>query len=221
MTILDEVFMNKCKVEGCEKLSSTKRKRGLCFMHKSRWQLFKSYDRPQKKSLPPGIVFRCKVHGELTNKQARTHKFKHIDKLYYSCKLCRNIYKNKKYKENPEIVKHTNNKYYMENREKCKKRMIQYNYANSRKGKNTKLRKVYGITIDQFEKMLIEQNNSCKICKTKCDGTNKSKKIYVDHCHATKKVRALLCSNCNLGLGHFKDSIELLESAIDYIKIFK
>lgn len=44
-----------------------------------------------------------------------------------------------------------------------------------------------------------------------------SRRLFVDHNHETKKVRGLLCTNCNAGLGMFKDSIEKLELAIDYL----
>ena len=43
-------------------------------------------------------------------------------------------------------------------------------------------------------------------------------KMAIDHDHATGKVRGLICYNCNIGLGHFKDSIDTLERAIEYLK---
>jgi vacuolar-type H+-ATPase subunit I/STV1 len=80
-----------------------------------------------------------------------------------------------------------------------------------RKRKQT-LRSKYGIEIEQYDKMYSEQNGCCKIC-------NKSYKLLnIDHCHDTLLIRGLLCSNCNTMLGHAKDSIENLESAIRYLK---
>ena len=76
------------------------------------------------------------------------------------------------------------------------------------------LKRRYGITIDDYEEMFSKQNGKCAICKGDCmTGRN----LAVDHDHDTNKVRGLLCSKCNQGLGQFKN-IELLQRAIDYLK---
>lgn len=82
--------------------------------------------------------------------------------------------------------------------------------------KNWRLLKVFNITKAQYDEMLIKQNHSCAICKTHIDSF--SKDLAVDHCHTTEKVRGLLCTNCNLGLGNFKDNPELLNLAAEYLK---
>jgi hypothetical protein len=75
-----------------------------------------------------------------------------------------------------------------------------------------------------FEKLLESQNGKCAICfgeeTTKSNKDRKSKKMSIDHCHVTHKTRGILCYHCNMILGHAKDSIEILESAIAYIKRF-
>ncbi len=63
--------------------------------------------------------------------------------------------------------------------------------------------------------MLVEQNNQCYICKS---GPSKNQSLHVDHDHKTGKVRKLLCNNCNNGMGKLKDSVELLQKVIDYLK---
>lgn len=74
--------------------------------------------------------------------------------------------------------------------------------------------KKYGITKEIVDQLLQEQDNKCYICSVNfVEGI----KINIDHCHTSKKVRGILCINCNLGIGHFKDNIELLENAIKYI----
>jgi Recombination endonuclease VII len=86
------------------------------------------------------------------------------------------------------------------------------------------LRRYYGISFEDYDRMHKEQNSVCKICgkvETRINSRNKKPfSLAVDHCHATKKVRGLLCSYCNHGLGNFKDSIELLEKAIAYLKSY-
>ena len=76
----------------------------------------------------------------------------------------------------------------------------------------------YGITPDSFKKMLKEQNNKCNICSVEFDELIFNQKINVDHCHTTNKVRGLLCSLCNRGLGQFKDNTERLTNAINYLQ---
>ena len=74
----------------------------------------------------------------------------------------------------------------------------------------------YGITVDDYDRMLAEQGGSCAICRTTKPGT-KAKVWSVDHCHESNVVRGLLCNRCNLGLGYFKDSTERLRRAADYL----
>lgn len=74
----------------------------------------------------------------------------------------------------------------------------------------------YGITVEDFNKMLEAQNNVCAICKNKETIKGKSN-LSIDHCHDTRKVRGLLCDSCNKGIGFFKNSPEFLNNAYEYI----
>lgn len=90
---------------------------------------------------------------------------------------------------------------------------------NPEKRKEQRIKK-YGITIAEYNSMLIAQNNSCAICG---HSEMKDKNFFplIDHCHDTNKVRGLLCMNCNQGLGKFKDDIAILSNAIRYLKCAK
>lgn len=81
--------------------------------------------------------------------------------------------------------------------------------------------KKYGLTGEQYDEMFLRQNNRCAICNKEEDhkhhSTGKVRKLAIDHCHKTGKVRGLLCTSCNHGLGRFKDDVELLRKAIDYL----
>jgi len=85
------------------------------------------------------------------------------------------------------------------------------------------LMSMYGLTIQDYENMLKAQNRCCAICGTDnpLGEGNHSKRSYfsfcVDHCHTTGKVRGLLCNPCNRGLGFFKDSVEFLLKAGEYL----
>lgn len=76
-------------------------------------------------------------------------------------------------------------------------------------------KKEYGITIEQKATMVAKQNNQCAIC---CKSFELPRDIHVDHSHSTGKVRGILCSNCNTGLGKFQDKLLFLEAAIKYLK---
>ena len=77
--------------------------------------------------------------------------------------------------------------------------------------------RLYGCAPELFLKLLESQGNTCAICK-KTNTLNKKNNLSVDHCHSTGKIRGLLCSKCNFGLGQFKDNPELLLKAAEYVK---
>jgi len=78
-----------------------------------------------------------------------------------------------------------------------------------------------GCSTEQYQELLDKQNGRCAICGVgdghrSCRG-NKCR-LAVDHDHRTGAIRGLLCNNCNRGLGRFKDSLAILESALRYLK---
>jgi hypothetical protein len=79
----------------------------------------------------------------------------------------------------------------------------------------TDLLKKFGINSDQYDAILKEQNEVCAIC-FQSDPCNRA--LAVDHNHSTKKVRGLLCTNCNMAIGKFQDNIENLKRAITYME---
>jgi len=83
-----------------------------------------------------------------------------------------------------------------------------------RRGREKQLQKTYGITLDQYNKMLADQNGVCAICNGICTA---KKCLSVDHDHATNNVRGLLCHTCNVGLGKFKDNLTILREAALYL----
>lgn len=77
--------------------------------------------------------------------------------------------------------------------------------------------KEYGISNEHYNRMLEEQSGVCAICG-RDDLSEKGKCLAVDHCHKTNKIRGLLCSRCNLGMGIFEDSIVKLQQVIEYLR---
>lgn len=77
----------------------------------------------------------------------------------------------------------------------------------------------YGITLSQFDAMVTMQHGACAICGEVVPASTVKNNWHVDHDHATGKVRGLLCQDCNLGLGRFKDNPAALQSAIYYLAL--
>mgnify|MGYP000231653318 CR=1 FL=1 len=93
-----------------------------------------------------------------------------------------------------------------------------YRQRHPLKRRGYELKAKYGLTLEQYDALLALHNNGCHICGNLTTGTtNGAAHFMVDHCHKTLQVRGLLCTNCNRGLGNFKDSPELLLRAIDYL----
>lgn len=93
--------------------------------------------------------------------------------------------------------------------------MRQWVKNNPRKERNFYLKKKYGITADDYDTMEAAQGGKCAICGG--NQTKRYKNFSVDHCHITGKVRGLLCSPCNKALGSFKDDVDILKTAINYL----
>jgi hypothetical protein len=89
-------------------------------------------------------------------------------------------------------------------------------YIDSRK---SSLKTMHDLTVEQYDLMLSSQNEKCAICGSKDSGRKgrTAFKMYVDHCHETGRIRGLLCSSCNLGLGKFKDDPDRLMVAAAYL----
>lgn len=84
--------------------------------------------------------------------------------------------------------------------------------------KNSRLFHHYNMTQDDWNKMFDLQKGKCLIC-----GKHQSDvhlKFHVDHNHDTGEIRGLLCFKCNVGLGNFDDSVELINNALEYLKKF-
>lgn len=129
------------------------------------------------------------------------------------------FYKHKSTKDGLETtcktcIKSAAKRFYADNADRVKARIsASYDPVKSR---NQKLKKNYGITLDDYDSMLEAQDGKCAICKRSDPGHN-SGRFVVDHDHNTGAVRKLLCSPCNLMLGHAGDNIETLKSAIEYL----
>ncbi len=78
------------------------------------------------------------------------------------------------------------------------------------------LQTTYGLTLEDYDNMLNDQNGSCAICGT--TDTGKWKHFCVDHNHNTGEIRSLLCKSCNFLVGTVEGKRELLNSAKHYVE---
>lgn len=84
-----------------------------------------------------------------------------------------------------------------------------------------RFRNRYGIDKEEYEKIYIEQKGLCACCGKPPIGKGRDSILHLDHDHKTREVRGLLCHKCNLGLGSFDDSVELLEKAKNYLLTYR
>jgi len=77
------------------------------------------------------------------------------------------------------------------------------------------IRNQYGITLAQYNEMLEAQDYKCAICGN--EDEVEGRRLAIDHCHTTGKIRGLLCGKCNRGLGLFYDNTTALAKAIEYL----
>lgn len=164
------------------------------------------------------IVKICKVHGELTSNKAGLNRISPQGIKYLNCKQCRNEQTQKRYRSNPEKYIAMASAY----NKKHKARIDKWNKENPEKLHSHMVKCRFNLTHGEYQVMLEKQQNLCAICKkpeTKLKKkSNIPQMLAVDHCHLTGKVRGLLCRKCNTALGTFKDSIELFQLAIEYLK---
>lgn len=106
-----------------------------------------------------------------------------------------------------------NRKWRKDNPEKVRARHHKYHIDNIDKWRKHRLQSKYGITPEDYDKMLEAQRGVCAICRNKPGKT----RFPVDHNHETGKIRGLLCTPCNLALGGLNDSHETLVAAEIYL----
>lgn len=76
--------------------------------------------------------------------------------------------------------------------------------------------RAYGLTPDDFNRILAAQDGLCAICRGGPNGAGK--RLHVDHCHDSKKIRGLLCAKCNTAIGLLDDDPERAEAVAAYLR---
>lgn len=132
---------------------------------------------------------------------------------------CRRCYRREWYEKNVEAVKTQSKEYYKKtaDRRRAVSRQTYWNLSpTERKRRNREMcyRGKYGISLEQYEAMVMEQKGLCFLCgKPPKSGD----RLHVDHCHKHKTVRRLLCKTCNFFLGVIERDPAWVTRAIEYL----
>lgn len=159
---------------------------------------------------------KCTICGRVKdeiefNWRSAKHKKRHAH-----CKICARKRDKRWAKRNPKKRAAIDHRA----KENRKKRDLK---GYQRSQRNTKLKANFGITIKQYDAMLLAQGGICAICGQLPDVVicGKIADLHVDHNRETGKVRALLCSYCNTALGGFKHDPTRLRKAAAYLEYHK
>lgn len=131
--------------------------------------------------------------------------------------------------KDPIKAKKCRDEWAFKNRERLKEYKSEYHKQRwltdsefRRRAKERNVRRTYGISLEQYESMLVQQDSRCAICHEPfCQdsfGSQGRGKPHLDHSHESGALRQFLCGLCNKGLGQFRDSVEWLEAAAEYLK---
>lgn len=123
----------------------------------------------------------------------------------------------KRHRDTPEykqIMKIASKKFRSTEEYRAKARAYKHQQAYKDKRRDSLLRKNFGIGLEQYKRMMADQNGGCAICGQ----LEEVRQLAVDHSHKTGAIRGLLCRRCNVAIGLMEDNMGLLSSAIDYLK---
>ena len=150
----------------------------------------------------------------MSSNHRKTKALCHPSERHIAFGLCSTCYKQKRMKTEPGFRERNaayKRKARLKNIEGNKKYQREYRKRRPDIFKNVQLKHYYGITLEDYETLLEKQNWCCAIC-------HETTKLNVDHSHMSLNIRGLLCSNCNLGLGHFKNDPNILKLALGYLE---
>lgn len=131
----------------------------------------------------------------------------------------RQAYQQEYRQKNKEKLSLQRKEYYRRNREELLRQKQRYyednKYSLAKKNKAKYKQYAYGLTEAEYGAMWAGQRGLCAICNKKLKSGGST---HIDHCHDTGIVRGLLCRECNIGLGYFRDSPETLREAAKYVE---
>lgn len=169
---------------------------------------------------------------EYTEKRcARCQKVRPVSEFYKSprdgygsqCPPCRKERRQELKAKNPEMYLARSRKAYAkfvrENPATAKEQFRRYNLRKN-------IRRYCGMTLEQYDALVIKQEGLCAICKQpetvrRSRNNPDVRPLHVDHCHVSNKFRGLLCSKCNTAIGLLREDVSIITACIDYLEKHK
>lgn len=144
----------------------------------------------------------------------------HPEKKAHSGDLCRSCYNKYLCEKNPEYAerqRENSRKWHQENKEKLSLYYKEYrekNPVDSEEEYFRWIKRKYGVSKEEYTNLLNECHRKCKLCHRP---PHKGKRLHLDHCHTSKKIRGLLCTRCNWYLHTIEKDKDILERIKTYL----
>lgn len=143
-----------------------------------------------------------------------------LSETHKECSNCLEVKLHSEFHRNANNPSTNNLAYYCKECANSKGRVFHHSHKTKSEYKDkrlcTRTRRTYNLTAVEYKQKLVDQSSICVICSIPLQtGTSLT---HLDHDHKTGKLRDFLCTNCNRGLGHFKDNPLVLEEAAKYLR---
>ena len=108
--------------------------------------------------------------------------------------------------------------WYAANKDRINAKQREYRRTNPDARRGYRLKSEFGITLEDYDRMVAAQGGKCAICLLPPPGTGRNtKRLHIDHDHDTGEIRGLLCHACNTSLGQLGEDHERMQRMIDYV----
>lgn len=180
-----------CALEECDEIFTWRSERPLQrFCSKSHYGKGRWREKHPKEEWPDGQIL-CSKCGRWQSKMLFSPSRRDLQRSW--CRECSAVYEHD-----------------------WRTRNVEKRSAASRRSKRARLLRLYKAPSDDFDSLLEQQGGGCAIC----GGPKGQREYHIDHSHETLQYRGILCSGCNLGLGHFGEDVRRLQAAVDYLGRF-
>jgi len=160
----------------------------------------------------------CSKCKEIKSLDAFYQASRSKDGLTGECKECRQLTWRKWKAANPDKIA-TYNRVRRECNRAAENRAYRQTEAGRRSMLRGRLKAVYGLSFEEYERLVKQQEGRCAICGKEPSGTGHyDQRLHVDHDHSTGKIRGLLCLQCNIAIGAFDENSDRMLSAIAYLR---
>jgi hypothetical protein len=150
-----------------------------------------------------GYQYKCKACVSITDKSEHRKAYQRVKVAQWHA-------------DNPDKRKEQKRRHYEKHKDRIDQRAKDWYENNKERHVHNALLRKYGVTLEQYNLLRAQQDFRCAICNDHEDSVGK--KMFVDHDHVTGKIRKLLCTKCNVGIGMLKDSADIMERAAKYIR---